>query len=270
MEDATTATVRLHTGTEMPVLGLGTWQLTGDDAREGVPHALELGYRLIDTADDYRNQAEIGAAVRASQVPREEVFLTSKVEEDEDAYAATEQRLRDLGQDHLDLCLIHRPPPSGAGEELWEGLLRARANGLARDVGVSNYAPEQIDRVAEATGEAPVVNQIEWSPFGHSREVLDHARERGVVIQAYSPLTRGKRLDDPTLAEIAAARGRTPAQVVLRWAIQSGVAAVPKAAAPAHRSENVAVFGFELAGDEVERVAALNERWSSLAGLPYV
>ncbi|HSI80089.1 MAG TPA: aldo/keto reductase [Solirubrobacterales bacterium] len=268
MTEATT--VRLRTGAEMPVLGLGTWQLTGDDAREGVPHALELGYRLIDTADDYHNQAEIGEALRASPVSREDVFLTSKVEEDEDAYEATKERLRDLGEDYLDLCLIHRPPPSGAGEELWEGLLRAKADGLAREVGVSNYTPEQIDRASDATGEVPVVNQIEWSPFGHSREVLEHARERGVVIQAYSPLTRGKRLGDATLAEVGAAHDKTPAQVMLRWAIQLGTPPVPKAATPAHREENLAEFDFELSDVEVERLTALNERYSSLGGLAYV
>lgn len=270
MAAAQTETTRLHTGTEMPVLGFGTWQLTGEAARRGVEHALELGYRLIDTADDYHNQAEIGAALRASPVSREEVFLTSKVEQDEDAHAATEQRLRDLGEDYMDLCLIHRPPRSGAGEELWEGLLEARRDGLAREVGVSNYSPDQVDRLIEASGEIPVVNQIEWTPFGHSIAALDHARDRGAVIQAYSPLTRAERLDDATLAEVGAAHGKSPAQVLLRWNIQLGTPPVPKAASAEHREENAAVYDFELSDAEMERLLSLNERYSALAGLAYL
>jgi len=270
MADPAAATITLRGGAEMPVLGLGTWQLTGDDARDGARHALEIGYRLIDTADDYRNQAEIGPAIRDSGVAREEIFLTSKVEEDEEAHAATGQRLRDLGEDHLDLCLLHRPPPAGAGEALWEGLLEARRDGLSREVGVSNYTSGQIDRLIEATDEAPAVNQVEWSPFGHSVELLDHARAHGIVIQAYSPLTRGKRLDDATLGEIAAARGATPAQVLLRWAIQLGTLPVPKAASPAHREENLGALELELDEAEMLRLSDLNEHWSALAGLPYV
>lgn len=268
MADATTVTLR--TGTEMPVLGLGTWQLTGADARVGVGHALELGYRLIDTADDYRNQAEVGEALRAAPVSRGAVFLTSKVEEGEDAHEATKQRLRDLGEEYLDLCLLHRPPPAGAGEELWEGLLTAKHDGLAREVGVSNYSPERIDQLAEVTGERPVVNQIEWSPFGHGSSVLDHARAHGIVIQAYSPLTRAQRLDDATLAEVGAAHGKSAAQVMIRWAIQLGTPPVPKAAAAEHREENADVFDFDLDDAEMHRLSELNERYSSLAGLPYL
>lgn len=267
-EDA--ATVTLNSGAEMPALGLGTWQLTGDEAIEGARHALEIGYRLIDTADDYRNQAELGEGLRAAAVERDELFVVSKVEEDEDAYEATRQRVADLGIDRLDMCLIHRPPPSGAGEELWEGLIRARRDGLTREIGVSNYTSGQVDRLIEATGETPAVNQLEWSPFGHSEEVLAHARDAGVAIQAYSPLTRAERIDDGTLAEIAAAHGKTPAQVLLRWDIQIGVATVPKAAGARHREQNLDIFDFELDEDELRRLAGLNEHYSSLAGLPYV
>jgi 2,5-diketo-D-gluconate reductase A len=263
-------TVTLVSGNEMPSLGLGTWQLTGEAAEEGVEHALALGYRLIDTSGDYGNQPQIGAALERAAIERGDVYLVSKVEEDEDAYVSARQKVDELGSEYLDLCLIHRPPPDGPGEELWEGLLRARADGVARDVGVSNYTPDQIDALLQATGEAPAVNQLEWSPFGHSDEVMDHARAAGVVIQAYSPLTRGQRLDDPTVAEIAAAHEKTPAQVLLRWSVQSGAAPVPKAASAAHREQNVKVFDFELSPDEMSRLSALNEHYSALAGLPYV
>lgn len=269
-EAAASTTVTLATGTEMPALGIGTWQLTGQDAVDGVEHALALGYRLIDTADDYYNQAQIGEALRSSPVERDDVFLVSKVEEDEDAYAATRERCSELGVERLDLCLIHRPPPSGAGEALWEGLISAKRDGFASEIGVSNYSVEQIDRLIEATGETPVVNQIEWSPFGHSPEVLEHAREKGVVVQAYSPLTRTERLGDETLAEIGEAHGKTPAQVLLRWNIQLGTPPVPKAASANHRDENVDVFDFELDEAEMERLTGLNEHYSSLAGLQYL
>jgi 2,5-diketo-D-gluconate reductase A len=263
-------TITLANGVEMPLIGLGTWQLTGEDAFEGTKHALELGYRLIDTAVDYDNQEQIGEGLRSSDVSRDDVFLVSKVEEDENAHAAAGERVEQLGVDRLDLCLIHRPPPDGAGEELWEGLIRAREEGLTREIGVSNYSPDQVDRLIDVTDVIPVVNQIEWSPFGHSDAVLEHAKERGVVIQAYSPLTRRDRLDDDTLGEIAQRHGKTPAQVMLRWSIQVGAPPVPKAATPAHREENLQVFDFGLSESEVEELSSLNEHYSSLAGLQYL
>jgi 2,5-diketo-D-gluconate reductase A len=263
-------TVTLATGNEMPSLGLGTWQLSGEAAENGVEHALAIGYRLIDTSGDYENQPRIAAALEEASIEREDVFLISKVEEDEDAYESTKQKLEELRVGQLDLCLVHRPPPSGAGEELWEGLLRAKQDGFARDVGVSNYTPEQIDRLIEATGERPAVNQIEWSPFGYSEGVMAHAKDNGVVIQAYSPLTRGERLDDQTVAEIASEHDKTAAQVLLRWSLQSGAAPVPKAASAEHREENLDVFDFQLDGAEMKRLSGLNEHYSALAGLPYV
>ena len=263
-------TINLASGVEMPVIGLGTWQLTEEDAVEGTRHALELGYRLIDTAVDYENQEQIGEALRASDINRDDVFLTSKVEEDEDARAATAERVEHLGVDRLDLCLIHRPPPEGAGEDLWEGLVEVRREGLTREIGVSNYSTDQIDRLIEVTGERPSVNQIEWSPFGHSDEVMEHAKRSGVVIQAYSPLTRGERVEDGTLAEIGERHGKTPAQVMLRWCVQVGAPPVPKAADPAHREENIEIFDFELSESELLVLSSLNEHYSSLAGLQYL
>lgn len=263
-------TVTLGSGTEMPALGLGTWQLTGEAAERGAEHALRIGYRLIDTSGDYGNHPEIGRALRASGLDREDVFIVTKVEEDEDAYASTREKLVELGVEQVDLCLIHRPPPSGAGEELWEGLIQARRDGHTREIGVSNYTSEQIDRLIEASGETPAVNQVEWSPFGHSWELMEHARSHGIAIQAYSPLTRGERLDDVTLIEIGEAHGKTPAQVLLRWALQVGTAPVPKAEDPGHREQNIDVFDFHLGEAEMDALAECNEHYSALAGLPYV
>lgn len=262
-------TVTLAGGSEMPALGLGTWQLTEDTAG-AVEHALGIGYRLIDTSGDYGTQPGIGEALRSSPVDRDEVFLVTKVEEDEDAYESAEAQLGELGVDHVELLLIHRPPEDGAGESLWQGLIEARRDGMAREIGVSNYTSEQVDRLVEASGERPAVNQVEWSVFGHSWELMEHAKRNGIAIQAYSPLTRGKRLDDESLAEIGEAHGKTPAQVLLRWCLQVGAAPLPKASHAGHREENLDVFDFELDEAEMSLLGDRNERYSSLAGLPYV
>jgi 2,5-diketo-D-gluconate reductase A len=260
-------TFSLATGNQIPSLGLGTWKLRG--GAETVRLALDTGYRLIDTSGDYGTQPAIGEAIRESGIPRRDIFLVTKVEETEDGYDATKDRLRELGQDYADLMLIHRPPSSGAGEAIWKGLIRAKQEGLTREIGVSNYSTEQMDAVTEATGEQPAVNQIEWSPFGHSREMLEYCRERGILIQAYSPLTRGRRLDDPTLAEVGSHHRKTAAQVMIRWNIQLGTNPLPKASTPEHLREDVAVFDFELSDEEMGRLSGLNERYSALAGLPY-
>jgi 2,5-diketo-D-gluconate reductase A len=260
-------TFRLATGTEIHAIGLGTWQLRG--GAETVRTALELGYRLIDTSGDYGTQPAIGEGMRESGLARDEVFIVTKVEETEDGYEATKDRLRELALDHAYLVLIHRPPPVGAGESIWEGLIRAKHEGLTREIGVSNYSIDQIDAVTDASGEQPVVNQIEWSPFGHSREMLEYCSARGILIQAYSPLTRTKRLGDPTLIEVGAAHGKTPAQVLIRWCIQLGTNPIPKASTEEHLRENIDIFDFELSEEEMERLGGLNERYSSLAGLAY-
>ena len=260
----------LRTGREMPVLGLGTWQLTHDTAGT-VAEALRLGYRMIDTAEDYWTQPGIGEAIRASGLRREEIFLVTKVEEDEDAYEGTVRDLRELGLDYADLMLIHRPPPAGAGLELWRGLIRARDDGLTRDIGVSNYSTGQLEALVEATGEVPVVNQIEWTPFGWSPDMLAYCRGRGIVVQAYSPLTRAARLGDSRLARIAAAYGKTSAQILIRWNLQSGVVPLPKANQLTHLRENIQVLDFGISESHMDELSALNERWSSLrATLQYL
>ncbi len=178
--------IQLSTGNAIPVFGLGTWLLNYDTAAT-VAYALELGYPMIDTSSDYRTQPGIGAALKMSKTARENLFISTKVEETDDAYARTKFDLRELGLDYADLMLIHRPPLSGAGEHLWEGLIQARTEGLARDIGVSNYPPALIDRLINATGEIPAVNQIEWSPFGHSEKMRRYCQAKKIVIQAYSP-----------------------------------------------------------------------------------
>ena len=253
----------------MPILGLGTWQLTNDTV-DTVAYALELGYRLIDTSSDYGTQPGIGEAMKNSTIDRESIYVVTKVEETDDAYERTKANLKELNLEYVDLMLIHRPPPTGAGEELWEGLIRAKKEGLVRDIGASNYSTELIDKLIEAGGEVPTVNQIEWSPFGHSRDMMKYCAEKKVIIQAYSPLTRTKRLDDDTLAQVAARYNKSPAQILIRWNVQLGINPIPKANQKKHLEENISVFDFEISDDDMRLLSDLNEEYSSLGSLPYV
>jgi 2,5-diketo-D-gluconate reductase A len=259
----------LRSGRAHPVLGLGTWQLTRDTAGT-VVEALRLGYRLIDTSGDYGTQGGIGEGLRRSELDRDEIYLVTKVEEDEDAYDSTRQNLHELGVDYADLMLIHRPPSSGAGEELWDGLRRARDDGLTRDIGVSNYAVDQIEALVEASGEIPAVNQIEWSPFGWSQKMLDYCQEHRILVQAYSPLTRARRLDENALTRIADEYDKSPAQILLRWNLQLGSVPLPKANQREHLVENLDVFDFRLADEHMDELGRINEQWSALgASLQY-
>lgn len=261
-------TVTLRTGNEMPVMGLGTWQLTYRTA-ETISAALELGYRLIDTSGDYGTQPGIGEGLDRSNIDRSKVYVVTKVEETDDAYDATAKNLHELGLDQVDLMLIHRPPPSGAGEDLWQGLIRAKNEGLTKDIGVSNYSVQLIDALVQDSGEVPVVNQIEWSPLGYGEQMLRYVHENDIVIQAYSPLTRTQRLDHRAFTEIADNHGKTSAQVLIRWNLQLGTVPIPKANQRAHLEENIDVFDFELTKEEMDRLNSLNERYSSLGSLPY-
>lgn len=257
------ARVQLHSGRSHPVLGLGTWQLTEDTAGT-VAEAIRLGYRLIDTSGDYGTQPGVGEGIRKSGIDREEIYLVTKVEEDEDAYDAARRNLEELELDFADLMLIHRPPPGGVGGDLWRGLVRARDEGFTRDIGVSNYSVEELKILIEGTGVKPVVNQVEWSPFGWSRQMLDYCRSQGILVQAWSPLTRSERLDQRLVVQIAKDCGKTPAQVVLRWHLQIGTVPLPKANSPQHLAENLDVFDFELSDEQMEELSSVNQEWSAL------
>jgi diketogulonate reductase-like aldo/keto reductase len=259
----------MPSGQRMPLLGLGTWQLRAHPV-DAIAHAFELGFRMVDTSGDYHTQQPIGAALRANSVVRSSIYLVTKIEECDDAFAAARRHVADLGVDHVDLLLIHRPPPHGVGERLWEGLRRAKRAGLTRDIGVSNYSIHHIEELVYRTGEMPAVNQIEWTPFGHSPSMLDFCRDNGILIQAWSPLTRGQRLNDDKLASMAARYGKTPAQILVRWNLQSGVVPIPKSAEPRHQQDLLNVFDFEIAGTDMLRLNAMNEYYSALGRLLYV
>lgn len=222
------ATITLRSGRAMPVLGLGTWQLTRDTAGV-VAGALRAGYHMIDTSGDYGTQPGIADGIQRSDIDRGDLYVVTKIEETDDAFLAVQRNLRELKLDHANLVLIHRPPNDGSGAALWRGLIRARDEGLTDDIGVSNYAMDQIEALIEETGEVPTVNQVEWSPFGRSDRMMTYAADRQITIQAYSPLTRTVRLENLTLEDIARRHARSPAQILIRWNLQLGTVPLPKA-----------------------------------------
>jgi 2,5-diketo-D-gluconate reductase A len=252
--------IELASGTKMPILGLGTWQARGGSAVNAVLRALEVGYRHIDTATAYGNEEQVGRAVAESGVPREEIFVTTKLPPSRAGRerATLEDSLDALGFGYVDLWLIHWPPSGGARPDVWERLLELQAEGLAREVGVSNYSVRQLDELQRATGRLPAVNQIEWSPTLFDRNVLEEHYSRGVQLEGYSPL-KTVNLRDPQLVRIAEEHRVTPAQVVLRWHIQHRIVAIPKSTNAERIAENAAIFGFELSPAEVEQLDGFAE-----------
>ena len=250
--------VALADGVQMPLVGFGTWQLHGRRAYQAVRHALDVGYRLIDTATIYRNEAEIGQALRDSGIPRSDVFVTTKLWPND---AGRERRtiaasLKALDTDYVDLWLVHWPPRRGATVSVWKEFVAARGDGLVRTIGVSNFDPAQIDELTRATGVTPAVDQIEWSPRLYDSKLVEALRARGVVLEGYSPF-KTSRLDDPRLVDIAARHNVTPAQVVLRWHVDHGFVAIPKSANPDRIAANFDVFDFSLDADELARIDGL-------------
>jgi 2,5-diketo-D-gluconate reductase A len=253
--------VPLRGGVSMPMVGFGTWPMRGRTAREALLFALRAGYRLIDTATMYANEADVGRALAESGVPRQEVFLTSKLRSSEAGRerAVLSSSLRALGTDYVDLWLVHWPPRGSALLSAWRELLSLRDDGLARAVGVSNYSLRQVDDLIAATGEAPAVNQIPWSPRRFDARLLRGLGERGVVVEGYSPL-KDTDLGDRVLTRIAAAHGVTPAQVVLRWHIEHQIVVIPKSADPGRIAANLDLFGFSLDPAEVAQIDGLSAR----------
>jgi 2,5-diketo-D-gluconate reductase B len=247
-------------GTRVPRLGFGTWQITGSDATEAVRDALEIGYRQIDTARAYENEKEVGAALAASGVDRSEIFLTTKIfpgeHEPQALRAAAEDSLRALRTDHVDLLLLHWPDPSVPVEQPLSALVELQETGRIRHLGLSNWPAGML---AEALEHAPVFcDQVEYHPFLGQERLLTLARERDLLITAYSPLAQGKVPEDPTLTAIGEAHGKTAGQVALRWLLdQPNVSPIPKASSHERRVENFEVMDFRLSDEERARIDAL-------------
>jgi 2,5-diketo-D-gluconate reductase A len=246
-------------GARMPLLGFGTWQITGDDATRTATAALEAGYRHLDTATVYGNEGQIGRALRSSGVAREELFLTTKCPPHKagSELATLEESLQLLGVDHVDLWLIHWPADSAEADvEMWRRFVEARDSGLTRDIGVSNFPISLVDEITSVTGEAPAVNQVKWSPLLFDSSVLSSHRDRDIVLEGYSAL-RGGTLENAVIGDIAAAHGRTPAQVIVRWHLQHGVVVIPKSLKEERIRSNADVADFTLTDDEMAAIDAL-------------
>jgi 2,5-diketo-D-gluconate reductase A len=247
----------------LPVVGFGTYPLRGDDGIEAMVHALEAGYRLLDSAVNYGNEEEVGEAVRRSGLPREDVQVTTKIpgrhHEYDQAIASVEESLRLMRFDYLDLVLIHWPNPSvGRYVEAWRALVELRKRGLVRSVGVSNFTEQHLRAVIDDTGVTPAVNQIELHPYFPQQQMLQVHADLGIQTESWSPL--GKRsapFAQPPVVEAGERYGVTPAQVVLRWQLQRGSLPLPKSATPQRQRQNLDVFGFELTDAEVEAISAL-------------
>jgi 2,5-diketo-D-gluconate reductase A len=258
-------TIELNDGNEIPQLGFGVFQVPPAETAEAVAHALEAGYRHIDTAQMYGNERGVGEAVRASGLARDEVFVTSKLNNGfhrpDDARAAFDRTLEELGFEHVDLFLIHWPLPTlydGDFVSTWRTMEEFKADGRARSIGVSNFQVAHLERLAAETETVPAVNQIEAHPFFHNDDVRAYGAEHGIATEAWAPIAKGKVGDDETIRAVADEVGRTPAQVALRWHIQRGDIVFPKSVTPARIVENFALFDFELDDDQMERVGSLD------------
>ncbi|MDF0512838.1 aldo/keto reductase [Agromyces sp. H3Y2-19a] len=254
--------VPLADGHAIPQLGYGLYKVPAHDAAQLAGVAIATGYRHLDTAAFYENEQGVGAAVRAAEVPRDELFVTSKVWKDDNGYdealRAFDASMGRLGLDRLDLFLIHWPVPStDRYVDTWRALVRLRDEGRVRSIGVSNFHAHHLDRIIGETGVAPVVNQVELHPRLPQAALREFHAARGIRTEAWSPLARGRLLDDPVLARLSTAHGRSPAQIVLRWHVQLGNVVIPKASSPERIRENLDVFDFELGVDDLAAIASL-------------
>ena len=248
----------LADGVSIPILGLGVWQArNGRETEDAVRWALELGYRHIDTAQAYGNEASVGKALRDSGVPREDVFITTKfVPRHRDPVAALDESLRRLEVDQVDLYIIHWP--EGGPTWAWPGMERARESGHTRSIGVSNFSVEETHDLLAVASAKPVVNQVQFSPFEYRRALVEDCGQCGLAVEAYSPLGTGRHLDDSTVAAIAERHGRTPAQILIRWAIQRDTIVIPKSTHRERIEENAQVFDFELTDEDLSELDGLD------------
>ncbi|QGN32012.1 aldo/keto reductase [Microlunatus sp. Gsoil 973] len=259
MTDYSEPTVTLAGGPKMPLLGFGTWQISDAEATAATTAALEAGYRHIDTATGYQNEAGIGKALAAGGLSRDAVFVTTKMPPDHVGRErqTLEESLTKLGLDRVDLWLVHWPPNKEATPQAWEQFIAAQQEGLATSIGVSNYSLDQIDELISATGVAPAVNQIRWSPAIYDAEVASGLAERKVVLEGYSPF-KASNLEDPTLVSIAEAHGVNAAQVIIAWHVRHNFVVIPKSTKPERIVSNAAGATVELTADEVAAIDGLS------------
>jgi 2,5-diketo-D-gluconate reductase A len=255
--------LRLNSGAIIPQIGLGVWQVENEQAADVVRTAIEAGYRSIDTAAIYGNEDGVGEGIRRSGVPRDQLFITTKLWNDrhgtEAALKALDESLKRLRLDYVDLFLIHWPTPRlNAYVETWRALARLKQYGRAKSIGVSNFKIPHLQRLLDETGIVPSVNQIELHPRFQQNALRDFHAKHGIATESWSPLGQGTLLNDPLIAGIARKHGRTPAQVILRWHLENSLIAIPKSVTPSRIAENIDVFAFELPEDDMAKIATLD------------
>ncbi|KAB8139003.1 aldo/keto reductase [Gracilibacillus oryzae] len=258
-----TTTRTLNNGTKIPAIGLGVYKVeAGDEAYQSVKSALEIGYRHIDTASFYANEEDVGKAIKDSGIPREDIFVTTKVWNDEQGYeeakAAIDRSLDRLGMEYVDLYLIHWPVP-GKFTETWKALEEIYQSGKAKAIGVSNFLPHHLEELLQAAETKPMVNQIELHPQLQQDETRTFCQEHNILIEAWAPLGKASYFDHPVLQELAEKHQKTPAQIIVRWQYQSGIITIPKSVHKHRQEENVDIFDFELETEDMDKMTGMNE-----------
>ncbi|MGO5014718.1 aldo/keto reductase [Niallia sp. Sow4_A1] len=259
------STTTLQNGVEMPWLGLGVFLVKdGEEVVNSVKAALEVGYRSVDTAAAYKNEESVGKAIAESNVPREELFITTKVWNADQGYEATlavfDVSMKKLGLEYLDLYLIHWPLPSqGKFIDTWKALEKLYKDGRVRAIGVSNFKVHHLEEIIANSEIVPMVNQVEYHPRFNQRELHDFCKKHGIQLEAWSPLMQGGLLEEPILVELAKKYNKSPAQIIIRWDIQTGVVTIPKSVKPHRIAENKDVFDFELSEEDMDKISALNQ-----------
>jgi 2,5-diketo-D-gluconate reductase A len=257
--------VTLRDGTQMPQLGFGVWQVPDDGAEASVSEALKVGYRSIDTAAIYRNEAGVGRAIKSSGIARNDLYITTKLWNEDQGYdktlKAVDSSLKKLGVEQVDLYLVHWPSPHrGLYLETWKAMVEIKKQGKAKSIGVSNFMSEHLTRIIDATGEIPVLNQVELHPKFQQKTLREFHQKHGIFTECWSPLGQGQILDDAQLKEIAAKHGKTTAQVIIRWHLQNGFIVIPKSVTPSRIKENFAVSDFTLSADDMAKIEKMDSK----------
>lgn len=252
----------LNNGIEMPLLGLGTYDIYGEEAFMAVKTALEIGYRLIDTAEMYENEKQVGRAIKESEVPREDIFVTTKVNNTSQGYDKTlfafDKSLESMELEYIDLYLIHWPI-KGKRKETWKAIEEVYASGRVKSIGTGNYLLPFLKELEDYSSILPAVNQIEFSPYLYLKDELGYCQQKKIQLQAYTPLSRGKKFNDPKLVALAKKYGKTPAQMILRWAIQQEISSIPKSANTIRLKENFNIFNFNIEESDIVKMNQFDE-----------